>query len=127
MNNQDKAENAIKWIDGLLKTRVKQGIEELGDSSSGYCCLGYGCKVLGLDYDPRGETSKSFSDSVGLMDESGLFEESEIGANDLTQLNDDIGYSFNKIAKFIKANANELFKKEVAKQIINHYQKEITS
>jgi hypothetical protein len=128
MSNQDKAENAIKWINGLLKTKDKQGKEQLGDSSSGYCCLGYGCKVLGLNYNPLQGTSKSFGESVGLLKASGYFGESkEFAVKNLTEINDELGYSFKKIAKFIKANANELFEDDVAKQIINHYQKEIKS
>tara|TARA_R110000823_G_scaffold211887_1_gene342104 strand:+ start:38 stop:649 length:612 start_codon:yes stop_codon:yes gene_type:complete len=121
-----KASNAIKWVDGLLKTRVKQGTGSLGHPVAGFCCLGYGCSLLSIDYLPSDGTSYDFSKSVGLMDISGGFMEEivwdgDISASSLVNLNDDLKYSFNKISKFIKGNIEELFEDDVAKILKAHY------
>ena len=47
---ETKANNAMKWIDYLKTTGRKQGRDQLGDSKKGFCCLGIGCKVLGIGY-----------------------------------------------------------------------------
>jgi hypothetical protein len=121
-----KASNAIKWIDGLLKTRFKQGTGSLGHATAGFCCLGYGCSLLSIDYLPSDGTSYDFSKSVGLMDISGKFRdklvcEGVMIAASLAALNDDLAYSFNKISKFIKGNIEELFEDDVAKILKDHY------
>ena len=131
MNNQQRAENAIKWIETLLKTRMKQGKGELGNSKRGYCCLGVGCKVLGVNYDPDEASDKDFSESVGLWDEEGRAYDSEqdkpisawvLGHEALTALNDDVQFTFNQIAKRLISQTDEYFKPEVAKLIKKHFE-----
>lgn len=130
---EEKAANAIIWIDGLKTTKVKQGIGELGNSKNGYCCLGYGCKLLGINYEPTDGTDSDFSYRIGLSGEEGNFQNgvihrlkrkhrpylSQVGS--LVELNDDINYSFRRISTFIKKNLEDLFEPSVAKLLIKHY------
>jgi hypothetical protein len=121
-----KASNAIKWIDGLLKTRFKQGTGSLGHATAGFCCLGYGCSLLSTDYFPASGVSTDFALTVGLRGEGGEFSSIVLGedgtsAKSLIALNDDLAYSFNKISKFIKANIEEIFEDDVAKILKDHY------
>ena len=121
-----KANNAIRWIDGLHKTRFKQGTGSLGHATAGFCCLGYGCSLLSIDYSPAAGVSIDFARTVGLRDESGQFRETilfhdKMSVASLVGLNDDFKYSFNKISKFIKDNIEELFEDDVAKILKDHY------
>lgn len=135
-----KAANAIKWIDGLSNTRYKQGREQLGSQSLGFCCLGYGCQLLEVDYAINDGVSRDFKSRVGLLYSQGMFTNEDkfrndsklspssewewgngIGVQNLTGLNDQLGYSFNKISKFIKANIERLFEYDVAKLLKSHY------
>jgi hypothetical protein len=125
-----RASKAIIWIDKLAKTRVKQGKEQLGDSKLGYCCLGYGCKVLKIDYCFNAGLSKSLMLDIGLIDEAGAFEARAITikgcimrVNSLTDLNDSAELSFRRISTFIKKNLGELFIPSVALILMKHYKK----
>ncbi|MDC7249160.1 MAG: hypothetical protein PQJ49_04500 [Sphaerochaetaceae bacterium] len=129
---EQRVENAIRWIDGLKKTRVKQGQGELGDSKSGYCCLGYGCMRNKVPYDPREEYSNEFQKSVGLKTYAGEFSDvytlggiddwgDPIEADSLAELNDDHKLSFKEISGIIISQADLLFIGEVAKGIKRHY------
>ena len=53
MINERKANDAIVWIDTLATTNVQQGRGRLGNSQMGYCCLGYGCKILDVKYNAK--------------------------------------------------------------------------
>ena len=119
MKNQTK--NAIKWIDKLSTTRMKQGRLRLGGSKIGYCCLGVGCKVLGIEYRPEGVHSEKLKSEVGLrcLRGGGLRYDGEL--SDLVALNDSRQLSFRKISTVIKNNLHELFIPEVAKELSQHY------
>lgn len=126
MTAQEKANNAIIWIDGLSKTRVKQGTGQLGDSKRGYCCLGYGCMKLKIPYYSTSEVEEGFRIKTGLLTSEGELKGIEYFENsnalDLITLNDDLKYSFNKISKEIKNNLENLFEKEVSEILIKHYE-----
>ena len=119
MNNAQRIENAIKWIDKLRTTRMKQGKGRLGDSKSGYCCLGVGCKVIGIQYSSSSEDAPQLIEFAGLLDEMG--ETDHFKGYGLAHMNDDLGYSFNQIAKEIIANPEAYFTPAVAKGIRRHY------
>lgn len=134
LDTETKAKNAIKWIDGLSKTKSKQGTGELGDSKIGYCCLGYGCKVLDLPYDPSAADSKLFKDSVGLVNVDGYFDSFKADSSvtvkvkdekhtcySLVDLNDDVNISFRRISTIIKKNLGNLFTLDVAEKLTQHY------
>lgn len=130
---KQKAENAILWIDRLSRTQVKQGQGELGNSAKGYCCLGYGCKVLKIGFNSYDVDSSEFSDSIGLMTNGGRLKNGkefdvEIGVlfvdkSSLIDLNDDCRLSFRRISTQIKRNIEDLFEPEVAEILIKHYSK----
>lgn len=122
MKTEQKVKNAITWIDGLKNTRLRQGKGELGDSKTGYCCLGYGCKRLKIPYDSLDEISEEFQFNVGLKDEEGLFTGESISYfNSLVDLNDVAKWSFRKISTFLKKRAKDVFIPEVAEGLIKHY------
>lgn len=119
---EQKVENAITWIDGLAKTRVKQTHGRLGDSEDGYCCLGYGCMKLKVDCDSFDEFSGLMAYRVGLKTVEGMFDGDYIEEKEsLADLNDSGGYSFNAISKIIKENTMKLFEREVAQKLDKHY------
>lgn len=125
MTTQEKANNAIIWIDGLSKTRVKQGIGKLGDSKTGYCCLGYGCMKLKIPYHISDPHSIEFKYKIGLIGTEGSLKKGIFKNTNsvyLTDLNDKDNYSFNKISKEIKNNLENLFEEEVAEILIKHYE-----
>jgi hypothetical protein len=117
---QQQAENAIKWIDDLLVTTAKQGECQLGDESIGFCCLGRGCHVLGIDYDSERGSSKKFRHSVGLLDRCG---HSPVpGCGSLIHMNDIQKLTFAQIADHLIQNADAYFLDGVWQLIQEHYQ-----
>lgn len=92
----DKATNAYAWISALVATDLKQGQGMLGNELEGFCCLGLGCHVLKLPYEPDDGESDAFQELVGLRFFDGL---AYFGYPD----EDDDGHtpSFNSILKFI--------------------------
>lgn len=128
--SKEQIKNAIKWIDGLISTEVKQGIGALGNDSYGFCCLGFGCNLLGVKYDPTAGNSVEFATEVGLKTVVGTFEKTvinEITVSSLAQLNDLAGYSFKEIAAFIISELGDLFEPEVAKGLFEHYYENVNS
>jgi hypothetical protein len=122
---QDIANNAIKWIDGLSTTTVRQGFEKLGDAEVGFCCLGYGCVLMGVDYQPDDEFSEEFADRVGLRESDGTaYDAGDIMMLDeyysLAEMNDG-GRSFKEISDEIKNNLMYLFHPPVAERLREHY------
>jgi hypothetical protein len=116
---EEQAKNAVLWINRLATTRVKQGVEELGDSESGYCCLGYGCKILNVPYNPSNVDSDNLADKIGLISSMGEFDtplkyDSINEASMLTELNDEAKYSFRRISTVIKSRVGEIFEPKVA-------------
>lgn len=110
------AELAIKWIESLSKTKVKQGMRALGDSKSGYCCLGWGCKITKTKYNPPDAVSYEFAKKVGLLVETGYTNKPKNGDFGLTTMNDR-GVKFKEIAQFMKIQPQEYFTAGVAKII----------
>lgn len=128
INANTQAEKAILWIDRLATTRVNQGREELGDADSGYCCLGYGCKILGVDFRKEDADSNEFTQMIGLRTNSGHFNtnfstKNGDTADNLVDLNDNLHLSFRRISTLIKSRISELFTPDVAKKINKHYKK----
>ena len=128
MKTKDKVANAIKWIDGLLVTRHKQGRKRLGNREVGFCCLGYGCHVIGIDYIPTMGFSRNFAVNVGLSHREGFLipeEAARVGADytTLADLNDRAGWSFNQIAKLMIRRNFSMFDGDVADKLVEHYKK----
>ena len=130
MNNQQRAENAILWIDTLLKTRMKQGTEQLGDSR-GYCCLGVACKKLSVPFNPEDTSSPYLIEILGLHTLDGhakhpktkevLAPAPNLSVACLTDLNDNQDYTFRDIAKHLLEATDFYFRPGVAKLIKKHY------
>jgi hypothetical protein len=127
-SSEIKAEKAIKWIDTLKTTQVKQGTDMLGDSSRGYCCLGLGCKISGVSFYKTDTESEEFRNVIGMKESNGSFDTSffskEGGPSRITliDLNDSANLSFRRISTQIKSRIGEIFNKDVAEIITNHYQ-----
>lgn len=127
VNFEQQARNAIKWIDGLLKTRLKQGEGQLGNKEDGYCCLGYGCVKLEIPFIFDEGTSEIFQENVGLFADNGnirntFFFIDDLEYGSLVDLNDDAKLTFNQIAKEIKNNLDGLFVPKVASILKKHYE-----
>ena len=121
---KEQASKAVLWINRLSTTRVKQGTGQLGDRSNGYCCLGYGCKILGIKFDSDDADSRDFMEKVGMRSMAGSFgnpmteiDENNNDATSLIDLNDDHGFSFKRISTVIKSKIDEIFEKDVALEI----------
>lgn len=124
---QQQADNAIIWIDSLVKTKVKQGEGMLGNSKEGYCCLGWACKKLKLDYKHGDGFDDRVIDIIGLKRETGGFinEVGNVaiveGHHSLAEMNDSGDYTFKQISKVIVENIPLLFNLETATILQNHY------
>ena len=133
MNNAQRIQNAITWIDKLLTTRMKQGQQELGNSKTGHCCLGVACKVLGVPYRHEASSSKELVPALGLHNSFGIFRDTKAEFEDdglgseqtfgLTELNDEADFTFKQIAKRIIDRPHCYFRSGVAKGIRDHYKK----
>ena len=126
MKTKDKVANAIKWIDGLLVTRYKQGTGQLGGKMTGFCCLGYGCHILDIDYPTHHSYSEDFAESVGLEHRNSSFSpaaqvDGDSFCRSLADLNDTGKVSFNKIAKFMISRDFSMFEDKVAAKLVEHY------
>ena len=121
---QEKIDNAVKWIDALpsYKQAPYGHRARLGDETRGFCCLGVGCHVLDMDYDPSRGISKPFQHKVGLTtDMGGIGDGLYYGRSCLTQVNDSTKAGFKRIAKFIKNNPEKVFDENIAEGIKEHY------
>ena len=128
ITTEQKIKNAITWITRLKNTRMKQVKGRLGNKQTGFCCLGLGCSIQRIDYDEEDGYSELFQESVGLLNQEGIFTNLTIRntasyANSLIDLNDDLNYSFRRISTVIKNNPHELFEPKVAKGIEQHFKK----
>ena len=112
---KEQAANAFKWIRALRRTKVKQGIGLLGDKDRGYCCLGYGCKLLHIPYAYQAMFSEDFRAAVGLRTVNGKAPMAPLES--LTRLNDVRGHTFKQIGDHLLAHTDEYFEYEVAKNI----------
>jgi len=116
MKDIEKINNALKWLDELKSTHHKQGRSALGDVEQGFCCLGLGCYILNIDYNPNKGTNTSFTQSVGLLDPGGMPKNNSQYVN-LIHMNDLDKKSFKQIYKVIKENPEQYFENEVAEGI----------
>ena len=65
--------NRKRWIKALRSGKYKQGYGCLGNTKSGYCCLGVGAKVCDVRFVSYATLSESFRDAVGLKTPEGCF------------------------------------------------------
>lgn len=106
------------------------------DVKAGYCCLGVACQVLfpdeGRDLSMRELKGRAFTvprkewfgdtslapdeivDALGLCDSYGslrepIHSEDGIAYDNLTELNDEAGWSFQQIGEFIRDNPEQVF------------------
>ena len=114
ISTKEQAVNAVTWIKALDTTTEKQGKQQLGDKLIGFCCLGLGCSVLGINYDPEKGASKQFKVKVGLRTSTGSNVKRD---NSLVQLNDTLNFTFKEISKVMRLEPEQYFKIEVAKEI----------
>lgn len=97
------------WLRALETTTEKQGKRRLGSAKTGFCCLGLGCEVVGVEYNPLGNFSDAFARRVGLWGRDGR-SKPHSDLHKLTYLNDADGKTFAEIAEILRANMNEYFK-----------------
>ena len=129
---EQKINNAIKWITGLTHTKLPQADGRLGNNTEGFCCLGYGCYRLKIEFDEDDADNSKFTKAVGLRSDIGKFyggnyveDKDKEGSiyDSLIELNDEAKFSFRKISTFLKKRADWIFEPEVAKGIKNHFNK----
>lgn len=128
-----QAENRKAWIKALRSRKYKQAYHQLHYNEEGtdyFCCLGVACdlaakagvvekKVDGVNISYDNEPSvmpSSVMNWLGLWDSAGAGYELD---NNLVTLNDDMDYSFRKIATFIEKNEEQLIvKKRRTKKVV---------
>ncbi len=126
ITNEQKAKNAIKWIENLPNYKqAKRGNRgSLGDEYEGYCCLGAGCEILGISFNPKDINSDCFKEAVGLKQKDGDFnkdgENEFYGEHYLVRVNDNTNAGFERISKLLKKHPYWMFENEVAEIITKH-------
>lgn len=106
--SETQVRNRRIWTAALRSGKFTQTREKLGDVEGGMCCLGVGCYVLGIPYNPIDAfPPKAFVDAVGLgivdsVDETDF--NGEFAEGSLVNLNDVEGMSFPEIATVIDNN-----------------------
>ena len=120
-------ENAIRWIDTLPNYKQAPIGKRcrLGDEENGFCCLGAGCKELGIKYRISDVTSEELKLKVGLKDGCGVFYGKKFyNEGSLVEVNDRTNAGFKRIAKLMKTHPEWMFTEEVARGIRKHYELE---
>ena len=127
MSNFNYTPDQEAWLQDLEKTRAKQ-TEGYLHNSEGWCCLGRACKVLDIDtnrhvpttqvtewsnkfweFDGEGqELPPKAVKALRLRDNTGTFLRQYNGYRGLTYMNDN-GWSFKRIAAYIRANPKNVF------------------
>jgi len=114
--------NAQKWVKALRSGKYKQATGQLKRQDDGgsttFCCLGVACELavkagaikayLGWNGALPGEVRQW----LGLSSTEGRFEKKKLKGSfviDLTDLNDNLKYSFKQIARFIESKPEGLF------------------
>lgn len=107
------AANAIKWIKELETTTARQGKGCLGNSITGFCCLGVANQVLELGALARdgGLGNQSSYKELGLLSGTGR---ASLGSRSLATLNDHHDYTFKQIAEVLRKQTDHYFIQEVA-------------
>ena len=122
MEVKKQIENAIKWIDGLYSTDLKQGVYQMGNEEEGFCCLGYGCHILDIDFKSSDTDSDELKEAVGLKSKIGRISGEFVGSkSSLVGLNDETNYTFKQISEVLMERANAIFIPEVAQGIVSYY------
>lgn len=127
ITNEDRANNAINWIENLpnYKQAPKGERERLGSKEKGYCCLGVGCEILKMGFDEDDSNSKEFQQAVGLYCTNGSFTDKSMlfyGKDSLTKLNDKTNAGFKRISDLMKTKPDWMFEDEVAQLISEHFE-----
>jgi hypothetical protein len=127
MKISPEAQTALNWIEfmSLPKSEqpYKQGMHQLGDVETGFCCLGLECHIAGRDFH-QSDSSHVEEEGVGLLTDSGSYKaclskksNGSIGNADqkgLVSLNDIEELSFQQIAAELKRDPHCYFETEVA-------------
>lgn len=105
--SEEQSNNRRIWSAALKSGKFKQTKEKLGDLEQGMCCLGVGCYVLGVKFDPEHAfPPEEFCKKVGLV----VIDDSEINGEfdggSLVNLNDVEDMPFPEIAVIIDTNAS---------------------
>ena len=132
LSYKKQAENAILWINRLPYYKKTTG--KLGDGDGKYCCLGVGCRVMGIAPDWENGNEPKLVDLLGLNDADGSLlglndaELRELGMyyldRDITVVNDSIyrgDSGFKNVRKFIIDHIDNLFVPPVAKLVSKHF------
>jgi hypothetical protein len=114
---QQQRENRRKWVEALRSGKFKQGNQYLEDFKGNMCCLGIGCRVLGVkrvadtagcykygEVEAVSSAPPEFREMTGLQTGLGM---RKVG-KDLSELNDS-GTPFSKIADIIESEPAGLF------------------
>lgn len=129
LTDEQKAENAIKWIEAMPNYRKGESIldgVQLGRKKETYSCLGAGCEVLGIEFDKQGLYIDNFKKAVGLKElEEGFIDKGWNLSFDrqirLLNIYDVGEYCFKLEASIMKKNPNNIFENEVAEIITKHF------
>ena len=129
MTHTEQANNAIKWIDNLHKYKQAPfgNRGELGNTDTGFCCLGASCEILQIPYRAHDGTSSALKAAVGLINYNGHFGDPRAyskkyyNKTSLATVNDDTHAGFKRIARLLRTKPEWVFISEVAKLIAKHY------
>lgn len=103
----EQLKNREIWATALESGKFEQAGGSLGSLSAGMCCLGVGCFVLGIPFDPTDSfPPPEFCKKVGLPHDDGLYAELDgtYDGGSLVNDNDERKLSFPEIAQVIKTN-----------------------
>lgn len=100
-SREEQAQNRVKWVEALRSGEYKQGKDQLRGGDR-FCCLGVACEVSGLPYNPEdGALGDEVRDWLGLVDMWGVLTGGT--GETLTNLNDNLDYTFDQIATLIES------------------------
>jgi len=127
ITNEQKAKNAIKWIENLPNYKQAEigHRGSLGNEYEGYCCLGAGCEILEIPFNPMDTNSDCLKEAVGLKHKDGDLntnrENKFYGNRYLVEVNDKTNAGFKRISKLLKKHPDWMFENEVAKIITKNF------
>lgn len=110
-STKQQIKNVKYWLKRLKTTRMKKGVNHLGNHEIGHCCLGVGCRVFGLDYNPGDSSNYNFIKMVGIRAHNNI---NIFYINDIQCAYDK---SFVNVRKKLIHQAEDIFKPEVAKAV----------
>lgn len=105
---EEQKRNREVWAKALESGKFKQTKGKLGSPDEGMCCLGVGCFVLGVKYNPDDSFPPvEFAKLVGLPYDEDYVHDNMIegnfeGGNSLVVLNDEYALPFPHIANVIR-------------------------